>query len=121
MAELHDDIAELEAAIDELSLAAEQCRKLMIVGRVGVVGGSLMLAVLLLGLARLGPAWLLFALTAVIGGIVLAGSNSRTRDEILQRLADHEARRAELIDRLALLEASPVHEKLGVAVPREIR
>jgi hypothetical protein len=120
MAELHDDIADLEAAIDELSLAAEQCRKLMVVGRMAVVGGSLMLAVLLLGLARLGPAWLLFALTAVIGGIVLAGSNSRTRDEIVQRLARHEARRAELIDGLALQEARTLPDDADLAPGRQL-
>ena len=117
MSELHDNIVDLEAAIDALSLAAEQCRKLMVVGRVGVVGGSLLLAVILLGLARLGPAWLLFAVTATIGGIVLAGSNSRTRDEILQRIAEHEARRAELIDRLALHEAAPLHQATDKAAP----
>jgi hypothetical protein len=121
MAELHDEIADLEAAIDELSLAAEQCRKLMVVGRVGVVGGSVLLPVILLGLARLGPGWLLFAITAVIGGIVLAGSNSRTRDEILQRLAAHEARRAESIDRLALHEARPFYEVIDRATPPDSR
>jgi len=121
MAELHDEIVDLEAAIDELSLAAEQCRKLMVIGRVGVAGGSLLLAVILLGVARLGPAWLLFAVTAIIGGIVLAGSNSRTRDEVLQQIAEHEARRAELIDRLALQQASPGHELLGEAAPPETR
>jgi hypothetical protein len=120
MAELHDEIADLEAAIDELSLAAEQCRKLMVVGRLGVVGGSLMLAVLLLGLARLGPAWLIFALTSVIGGIVLAGSNSRTREEMVQRLAQHEARRAELIDGLALQEARTLPDDADLAPGRQL-
>ena len=41
MTDLHQQIADLEAEIDALSDAAEQCRKSMIVAKVAIGGGIL--------------------------------------------------------------------------------
>jgi hypothetical protein len=43
MTDLHQQIADLEADIDALSDAAEQCRKSMIVAKMAVVGGLMIL------------------------------------------------------------------------------
>ena len=52
MSDHHQQIADLEAEIDTLSDAAEQCRKSMVVAKVAIGGGVLLFAVSLLGLIR---------------------------------------------------------------------
>ena len=52
MTDLHQQIADLEAEIDALSDAAEQCRKSMIVAKAAVGVGILLFVVSLLGLIR---------------------------------------------------------------------
>jgi hypothetical protein len=52
MTDLHQQIADLEAEIDTLSDAAEQCRKSMVVAKVAIGGGILLFVACLLGLIR---------------------------------------------------------------------
>src|SRR5215204_3150977 len=97
MPDLHDEIAELEAKIDDLSSAAERCRKITLAAKAVMIAGGLLLLVILTGLVQFGPAALVAAITAILGGITLFGSNQSTRAEIAARIRAHEVRRAELI------------------------
>jgi hypothetical protein len=98
----HQEIADLEAEIDELADAAERCRKVIVLARVATGAGGLLLVVTLVGLFRSGPTALVLAITAVLGGLALFGSHTSTRDQIMTKIRAREARRAQLIGELDL-------------------
>ncbi len=98
----HDEIERLETRIDELAARLESCRKFILVARIAVIGGGLVLAAVLLGAIPFDPRLLLAAITAIIGGIVVGGSNSSTAKEAAAELARAEADRAALIGNLDL-------------------
>ncbi len=58
---------------------------------------------LILALLRPQPLALIVGLALVLGGLALLGSNQRTLDETLAAIRAAEARRAEMIDGLRLL------------------
>jgi len=99
---LHDEIERLEAQIDALAARLESCRKFILVARIAVVAGAVLLGAVLLGVLPFDPRLLLAAITALLGGIVLWGSNHSTADEAAQELAAAEAERASLIGSIAL-------------------
>jgi hypothetical protein len=98
----HEGIERLEAQIDELSAKLESCRKFVLVARIAVVAGVVLLAAVLLGVLSFDPRLLLAAITALLAGIVLWGSNHSTADEAAQELAAAEAERASLIGSITL-------------------
>lgn len=98
----HDEIERLEAQIDEIAARLESCRKFVLVGRIALVAGAVLLAAVLLGALTFDPRLLLAAIAAVLGGIVVWGSNSSTAKEAAAELAKAEADRAALIGRLQL-------------------
>ena len=102
MSDPQQEIADLEAEIDDLSRAAQRCRKIIVLSKVATSAGGLLLVLILTGVLRGGPVPLVLAITAVLGGIALFGSHQRTRDEMLARIREHEARRAALIDGMTL-------------------
>ena len=98
----HGEIERLEAEIDALAARLESCRKFILVARIAVVAGAVLLAVVLLGVLSFDPRLLLAAITALLGGIVVWGSNHSTADETAQELAAAEAERASLIGSISL-------------------
>lgn len=100
--EPHGEIERLEAQIEELAAKRESCRKFILVGRISILGGAILLAALLLGLISFDPRLLLAAITAMLGGIVLWGSNDSTAKETAAELAAAEADRDMLIGELHL-------------------
>jgi hypothetical protein len=98
----HDEIERLEAQIEGLAARLESCRKFILVARIAVVAGGILLAAVLLGLLPFDPRLLLAAITALLGGVVVWGSNHSTADEAAQELAAAEAERASLIGSIAL-------------------
>ena len=102
MPDLHQQIAELEAEIEELLGAAERCRKFTAAARVAIAAGGLLLLAVMLGLFRREPVTFIAALVAVLGGSILLGSNKSTLEEITATIKAHEARRARLINELGL-------------------
>jgi hypothetical protein len=106
MADPHDQIAELEAEIEQLAGAAERCRNIIMAARLAIGAGGVLLVANLLGLVRLGPLMFIVAIIAVLGGIVIFGSNKSTLGKLMVTISDHEARRAHLIDGLGLHVAS---------------
>ena len=93
----HDEIVRLEAQIEILSARIESCRKFILAARIAVAGGTILLAVLLLGLIRFDPTLMLTAFAALLGGIVVWGSNGSTAKEATAELAKAETNRRALI------------------------
>ena len=93
-----DEIVRFEAQIDELADRIESCRKFILVGRIAVAGGGAMLV----GAIQFDPAVIAVAVTAVLGGIVAAGSNHSTAKEAMHELTVAEAKRTALIGQIDL-------------------
>ena len=58
----------------------------------------------MVGLLRFQATTFIVALTALLAGIALSGTNARTLNDILAAAAAREAERREMIDRLKLRE-----------------
>jgi hypothetical protein len=97
-----EEIIRLEAQIDDVATRIESCRKFILVGRIAVAGGGAVLIALLVGAIQFDPAVIAVAVTAVLGGIVAAGSNHSTAKEAMHELTVAEAKRTELIEQIDL-------------------
>ncbi|QRM27892.1 hypothetical protein [Microvirga sp. VF16] len=96
--DFHQQIADLEIEINQLSDAAEQCRKSMIVARVATVVGILVFGAALLGLFRSDPIVLVISIAATLAGLGYYGSSRGSLEQITGKIRTYEARRAEMID-----------------------
>ena len=94
-----DDIARIEERIEQLRDAIARCRKLSAAAKLMIGAGAAWIALTLTLLIPYWPGTAFGALAAVIGGIVLLGSNSTTWNETEAALAASEAMRAEWIER----------------------
>ena len=97
-----EEIAQLEARIEELADVVESCRKVVLASKAAIAAGALLLVAVAIGLIRFDPLSMIAAVAAVLGGIVLFGSNSSTSKQATAELRAAEARRAELIDTMEL-------------------
>ena len=102
MTDFHQQIADLEAEIDALSDAAEQCRKSMIVAKVVIGVGALLFAASLLGVIRVDAIVLVIGIAATLAGIGFYGSSRSSLEHITEKMRTYEARRAEMIDGMDL-------------------
>jgi len=93
-------IPRLEAEIERLGAVAESCRKVILAAKVAIALAALVVVAALVGLIRVDQLVTLAAIAAILGGIVAAGSNSRTLHEATAKIRAAEARRAELIGAL---------------------
>jgi len=100
--DVHDEIARLEAEIEERSAALERCRKVILLAKLVAAAGGLLLLLMLPGLIQLDPAIIIGAIAAVLGGIVLFGSTTTTAKQLAEAVRAAEIRRAELIGTLDL-------------------
>jgi hypothetical protein len=98
----HGEIVRLEEHIEELAAKIESCRKFVLASRLAVAGGGIVLASMLLGAIRFDPAAMVAAVAALLGGIVVWGSNGSTAKEAAKELATAEADRAALIEKIDL-------------------
>jgi len=98
----HEEIALVEARIEDLQQAIERCRKLALVARLTIGAGAIWIVLTLLGLMTFYPGAMVAALAATIGSIVILGSNSTTWMQTEAKLRDSEALRAELIGSLEM-------------------
>jgi biotin transporter BioY len=92
----HDQIASLEADIEQLAEGLERCRKAMLLSKVAIGAGGICILAYFLGI-RLDPTILIGALAAIIGGVVVFGSNLATSKQTKAAMKDAEAKRTELI------------------------
>ena len=91
----------VDAEIADLLDERAGCRRAILASRVAVIGGTLVLVLSFWVRALGAPTTLIAALTAMIGGTVWGGASKSSGEEIDARLADAEARKAALIDRVA--------------------
>lgn len=98
----HADIARIEARIETLHEAIARCRKIAVAAKVAITAGAAWLVLTIIGLVPFVPTLLFASLAALIGGVVLAGSNSTTWKQTDDALAASEAMRRELIAQLDL-------------------
>ena len=96
-ADPHVEIERLEARIEELAARLENCRKFILASRVAMALGGVLLAAMLLGAVRSDALVLTVAISAVLGGFVVSGSNGSTAKEAAAQLAEAERDRAALI------------------------
>ena len=96
-----DEIVRLEEEIDELAARIESCRKFILAGRILVIGGGAVLAILI-GALQFNPSVMAVAVAAVLGGIVAAGSSHSTAKETTHELTAAEAKRTALIGQIDL-------------------
>ena len=101
-----EEIALLEQRIEQLAAKIESCRKFMLAARVAIALGGAFLAVILFRLIRADAMMTAAAMTAVLGGSVVLGSNSSTARDASAQITAAEARRAELIGRIDLRDVS---------------
>jgi hypothetical protein len=94
------DIARIEAHIEALAEAIERCRKLSFAAKIAIGAGAAWLMLVLLGVVAFVPYAVIAAMAAVIGGIVLLGSNATTWAQTESALQRSEAMRADLISRI---------------------
>jgi hypothetical protein len=92
------DIAHLEDHIEALRESIARCRKIALAAKLLIAAGAGVLLFTLLGLVPFITAPVITAMAAVIGGVVLAGSNSTTWTQTETRLHNSEAKRAEMIE-----------------------
>jgi hypothetical protein len=92
-----DEIARLEKEVERLLLRRERCRKLSLAAKIAILAG-----LTLLGLVTTWPSLFLASLAAIIGGIVLLGSNATTWGETDAAIAKATAARAALIGAIEL-------------------
>ena len=92
-----DEIERLEAQIEELAAKLESCRKFILAGRIAVAGGGILLAAILFGVVWFDLQLMMIAMAALLGGIVVWGSNGSTAKEAAAELAAAEANRKALI------------------------
>ncbi len=100
--DLSEQISRLEARIEELAETIERCRKIILVSRAAIAVGGLLILAIMLGAIRFDPMAVIGAITAMIGGTVLLGSNTSTSQETTATLRAAEAQRAELISKIEL-------------------
>ena len=100
--DLRDQIAGIETDIDELAKTLDGCRKAMLFSKVAIAAGGIWIFANLLGAIRFEPATTIGAIAAIIGGVVVFGSNSSTSKQTTAAMKAAETRRAELIDMIYL-------------------
>jgi hypothetical protein len=100
--DLRDQISRVETDIEEYAITLEGCRKAMLLSKVAIAAGIISLAAYLLGAIWLNSVAVIGAMAAVIGGVVVFGSNLTTSRQATSAMAALERHRAELIDTINL-------------------
>ena len=88
--------------IEDYAQAIESCRKFMLASRIAIVAGAILLAALVFGVMEFSPMAMVAAFAAVIGGVVLLGSNNSTSQQATAAMQAAEAQRAALIGEIDL-------------------
>ncbi len=96
-----DDIALIEARLEDLAEAAERCRKIILGSQAAIAAGAVLLLLMLFGLFGSIEAFL-GSIAAILGGIVSLGSNVSTLRQTTDAIGAAEALRSDLIGRIEL-------------------
>ena len=96
----HEEIVRLEEHVEELAAKIESCRKFILASRIAVAGGGVVLAAMLVGAIWSDLEPMAAAVSFLLGGIVVWGSNSSTAKEAAKEIAAAETKRAGLIEHI---------------------
>jgi hypothetical protein len=97
-----EEISRLEARIEELAATIENCRKIIAAAKAAIVLGAALLIAVIVGIISFDPMLFMAAVAALLGGIVLLGSNNSTAAQKTAELNAAEAQRAALINQIDL-------------------
>ena len=100
--DLHEQILHIEAYIEELADIVERCRKIILISKVALAAGGILILATIIGAVGFDPTVLIGAIAAVIGGIVVFGSNTSTLKQTSTAMKAAEGHRTELISRMDL-------------------
>ena len=100
--DLHEQILHIEAHIEELTDIIERCRKIILISKVAIAAGGILILAIIIGAVGFDPTVLIGAIAAVVGGIVVFGSNTSTLKQTTTAMKAAEAYRTELISRMDL-------------------
>jgi hypothetical protein len=104
----HAEIERLEARIEELAAQLEYCRKFALAARIAIGAGVALFVAITIGAIQFSPLAFTAAIAAVLGGIVVGGSNRSTEKEAVAQMATAERDRAAMI---GLIELRTVAER----------
>jgi hypothetical protein len=109
--EPREQISELEMQIEELTDALERCRKTALASKAAMGLGGILMAATTLGVVTFDPMMMVAGFAALLGGIVVFGSNTSTANQLSEAMRSAEAQRAALIGRLniCLVEDAPAN------------
>ena len=97
-----DEIARIEAELEELAEVSERCRKIILISKAVIAGGVALLLFMILGSFGSNQVVGLGSIAVVLGGIVSLGSNVSTLQQTIAAMSAAEARRSDLIGRIDL-------------------
>jgi len=100
--DLSEQVGQLEDRIEALARTAESCRKMILAAKLAIAAGAAWWLLLPFGIVTFGPTAMTVTLAAILGGIVLLGSNTSTLRQAMDGTRKAEALRAELIGRSEL-------------------
>ena len=101
-ADSRDEIARLEAHIEQLEAKIEGCAKFAAASRFAMALGGGLIVGLSFGIIPFDPLAMTAAMAMGLGGVVTLGSNKSTAKEAEAQLAEAEAERAALIGSIEL-------------------
>jgi hypothetical protein len=107
-----DEIAEIEARIEELAEIAERCRKIVLASKAAIAVGAALLPIMMFGLFGSSQVAALGSIALVLGGIVSLGSNVSTLRQTESAISAAEMRRSDLIGRIDLRVVGDAPPKL---------
>jgi hypothetical protein len=97
-----DEIARIEAQLEELAEVSERCRRIILVSKAAIAGGVILPLLMMLGLFGSGQVAAIGSIALVLGGIVSLGSNVSTLQQTIAATSAAEAVRSDLISRIDL-------------------
>ena len=103
----HEEIARLEARIEYLAARIQGCRKFRLPSRIAIATGAVLLIAMMVRAIPFNATLMVFSIVAVLGGLILLGTNASTANEAAAQLAAAEVRRAELIGLIGLRLVEP--------------
>jgi hypothetical protein len=100
--DLYEQILHIEAHIEELTDIIERCRKIILISKAAIAAGGSLIFAIIIRAVGFDPTVLIGAIAAVIGGIVVFGSNTSTLKQTTTAMKAADAFRTELISRMDL-------------------
>jgi hypothetical protein len=96
--DLRDQIVRLEAEIEQLAEIAERCRKAVLFSKIAIGVGGIGVLAYFIGPFTFDSTVIIGAIAAIVGGVVVFGSNSSTSKQTMAAMKEAESQRAKLID-----------------------